>query len=320
MLFGGRTDEVEARRIVEAAAADGVNFIDTADTYTGGRSEEIVGRVIAADRDHWVLATKLANPNGADADKQEPNRRGLSRKWIIQELRASLARLGTDYVDILYLHKEDPDTPLAETVRALADLQRAGAIRYFGVSNHKAWRVAAICGLCDELGIDRPVVCQPLYHALNRAAEVELLPACAAFGLGVVPYSPLARGVLTGKYVEAAPPADSRAASGDKRMLETEFRREAVEAARALAEHARAEGHDPGAWALAFVLANKAVTGLIAGPRTLAQWQVYRDALAIDWTTSDEAAVDAVVPPGATAVPHFVDPAYPVEGRVFTGR
>ena len=133
MMFGARTEEAEARRIITAAAEAGVNLIDTADTYAGGRSEEIVGRAIAADRDHWVLATKLANPNVAG-----PNRRGLSRKWILAEAQASLRRLGTDFIDILYFHKEDPLTPLEKSVRAIADLQRSGAVRYFGLSNFKA--------------------------------------------------------------------------------------------------------------------------------------------------------------------------------------
>ena len=208
MMFGGRTDEDELRRIIDAAAEIGVNFIDTADTYAGGRSEEIVGRAIKADRHRWVLATKLANPNG-----EGPNRRGLSRKWIMEELHTSLRRLDTDFIDILYLHKEDKLTPPEETVRALADLQRSGVIRYFGISNFKAWRIARICAACDAHGIDRPVVSQPRYNIINRSVEVEELPVCGAFGIGVAPYSPTARGVLTGKYaLDAPPPADSRAA------------------------------------------------------------------------------------------------------------
>ena len=135
MTFGARTDEAEAKRIIASAAEAGVNFIDTADTYAGGRSEEITGRAIAADRHRWVLATKLANPNGPG-----PNGRGLSRKWIFQEVQTSLKRLGTDFIDVLYLHKEDALTPLEETVRAIADLQRQGIIRYFGVSNFRSRR------------------------------------------------------------------------------------------------------------------------------------------------------------------------------------
>lgn len=311
MMFGGRTEEADARRIIDSAADMGVNFIDTADTYAGGRSEEIVGRAIAADRHRWVLATKLANPNG-----EGPNRRGLSRKWIMEEAHASLRRLGTDFIDILYFHKEDPLTPLEESVRAVADLRRAGAARYFGVSNFKSWRIARICAICDAEGIDRPVASQPLYHALNRGVEVEHLPACTAFGIGVVPYSPTARGVLTGKYtMDAPPPADSRAAVQDQRMLETEFQPEAVRVADAIARHAEQRGLAPVAFAMAWVLANPLVTSAIAGPRTMEQWQGYLGALEARLDEEDERFVDGLVPAGTTAVHQFIDPRYPVEGR-----
>ncbi len=317
MQFGARTEEADARRIVDHAAERGVNFIDTADTYVNGVSEEIVGRAIAAKRDYWVLATKLAVPIPGEG----PNRKGLSRKWIMEEADASLKRLGTDFIDILYLHREDPGTPLEETVRALGDLQRAGKIRYFGLSNFKAWRMARVCAICDSEGIDRPVVNQPVYHALNRMIEVETLPACADLGLGVFPYSPNARGILSGKYASGeAPPEGSRAAEKSatglyKRLMESEFRPENIAAAKAIAAHAKKRGIDPTAFAVAWVLANPTVTGAIAGPRTLAQWESYLAAFDVTWTAEDEAAVDALIAPGTTAVPQFADPAYPVEGR-----
>ena len=150
-------------------------------------------------------------------------------------------------IDLLYLHKEDHPTPLAETVRALADLIRAGKIRYFGVSNYRSWRVAEICRLCDEAGIDRPIASQPLYNTLNREVEVEHLPACGYFGLGVVPYSPLARGVLTGKYApNVAPPPETRAGRRDRRMMESEWRPESLAIAQEIAEHARSAACRPG--------------------------------------------------------------------------
>ncbi len=313
MMFGGRTDESEARRIIDDAFDNGVNFIDTADAYTMGRSEEIVGRAIRERRHDWILATKLANPMG-----EGPHRRGLSRRWIIEEAHQSLKRLGTDHIDILYLHKEDRDTPLSETVRAIADLQRSGAIRYFGVSNHRSWRVAAICALCDECGIDRPLVSQLYYHALNRTAEVELLPACGYFGLGAVAYSPLARGVLTGKYGAGNAPEGSRASIGDKRMLETEFHPANLAAAEELKRHADARGVSLGALAAAWILANPLVTGLIAGPRTMEQWRSYLESMDISVSAEDEKAVDAVAPPGTTAIPRYTDPAFPIEGRPAT--
>jgi len=163
MNFGGPTDEAESLRLIGISAEAGINFIDTANVYTGGRSEEIVGKAIRGDRHRWVLATKV---NGAFGDG--PNDRGSSRKAIMEAAHRSLARLGTDYIDVYYLHREDRVTPLAESVRAMADLQRAGVIRYFALSNHKSWRVAEICRICDDLGIDRPVASQPYYNAMNR--------------------------------------------------------------------------------------------------------------------------------------------------------
>jgi aryl-alcohol dehydrogenase-like predicted oxidoreductase len=310
MTFGGRTDEGEARRIVDDAFARGVNMIDTADSYTGGRSEEIVGRAINERRNAWILATKLANPMG-----EGPLQRGLSRRWIMEEAHASLKRLGCDHIDILYLHKEDAATPLEETVRAMADLVRSGAIRYFGVSNFKAWRLALICRLCDEIGIDRPIVSQIYYHALNRTAEVEMLPACSHFGVGTLAYSPLARGVLTGKYARGATPSDSRASVGDKRLLETEFHPANLDAGDKLRAHAEQRGVSLSALAAAWVLANPLMSGLVAGPRTFEQWTGYLDALDVAIGAEDERVFDAVTVPGCTAIPGFSDPAYPVEGR-----
>ena len=312
MMFGGPTDENAAFRIVAMARDHGVNFIDTADMYNNGRAETISGRAIAGDREHWVLATKVGNAVG-----EGPNQRGLTRKWVARALEASLGRLGTDYVDIYYLHKEDHDTPLEETVHAMADLLRQGKIRYFGVSNFRSWRVALICRLCDDLGIDRPVVSQPYYNALNRMPETEHLPACGHLGLGVVPYSPLARGVLTGKYdPDAPPPAETRAGRQDRRIMETEWRRESLLIARTLKEHAESRGITPGQFALNWVLNNRLVTAAIAGPRTEAQWRDYQEALDYAFTAEDEALVDSLVTPGHPSTPGYNDPAYPLEGRL----
>ena len=312
MMFGGPTDEAAASRIVASAREAGVNFIDTADVYTEGRSEEIVGRAIKAERSTWVLATKVANPVGPG-----PNDRGLSRRHVVAACEASLKRLGTDAIDIYYLHKEDHATPLGETVRALADLIRAGKIRYFGVSNYRAWRVAEICRLADELGIDRPVVSQPYYNALNRMPEVEHLPACGFYGLGVVPYSPLARGVLTGKYDPSKPPPEgTRAGRQDKRMIETEWRPESLDIAQEIVRHAESRGITPGQFAFAWVLNNRLVTAAIGGPRTEEQWADYVGALSYRFTAEDEALVDNLVAPGHPSTPGYNDPQYPLEGRI----
>ncbi len=315
MMFGGETSEADALAIVARAQAQGVNFIDTADAYNAGRSEEVVGRAIAGERDWWVLATKVANPTGTG-----PNSRGTSRLHIQRAVEACLRRLRVDTIDVLYLHKEEHTTPFEETVRAIADLIRAGKLRYFGLSNYRSWRVAEICRACDDVGIDRPVVNQPLYNALNRMVETEMLPACAHLGLGVFPYSPLARGVLTGKYAPGAAPAEgTRAGRRDRRIMETEWREESLRIAQELAARARARGMTPGQFALAWVLNNRLVTGAIAGPRTLAQWDEYVGALDFRLDAEDEALVDRLVPAGHPSTPGYTDPAYPPEGRVARG-
>src|SRR6202048_1630991 len=311
MMFGGATDEPTSARIIDKAREAGINFIDTADAYSNGASEQVTGRAIARHRQHWVLATKLANPMGGD-----PNRAGLSRRWVMQAAEESLRRLNTDTIDIYYLHKEDHGTPLDETVRAIGDLIRQGKVRYFGISNYRAWRVAEICNICDRLGIDRPVVSQPYYNAMNRMPEVEHFPACGFYGLGIVPYSPLARGVLTGKYAPDAPPdKDSRAGRADKRMMQTEWRPESLQLAQQIRQHAEARGITAGQFAVSWVLNSSFVSAVIAGPRTEQHWDDYLRALDYRSPAEDEALIDRLVASGHPSTPGFNDPAYPIEGR-----
>jgi len=316
MMFGGATDAAASLRIIGRARDAGINFLDTADAYNGGRSEEIVGEALRTGRDAWVLASKIANPMGAGPIGGGPNRRGLSRKWVIEAVDGCLRRLDTDFLDILYLHKEDHATPLEVTVRALADLVRAGKLRHFGVSNYRSWRIAEICALCDEAGIDRPIVSQPCYNALNRQPEVEQLPAAAHFGLGIVPYSPLARGVLVAKYRPGEAPApDTRAGRADRRLLETEWRDESLAIAQTLRAHAESRGGTAIGFALGWVLHNPLVTGCIVGPRTEAQLEEYLAALSYPYDAADEALLDRLVPPGHPSTAGYNDPAYPIEGR-----
>lgn len=311
MMFGGETDEATSKRIIDKAFDQGINFVDTADVYHAGRSEEIVGRAIANRRDSWVVATKFGF-----ATTQGPNEHGQSRKWIVQSVEASLKRLGTDYIDILYFHRALVDVPLDEGVRAIADLIRQGKLRYFGVSNFRGWRIAEAARLADQAGIDRPVASEPLYNIVDRTAEVEQLPSAAHYGVGVVSYSPLARGVLSGKYaVDAPPPADSRAGRGDKRIQQTEWRAESLKIAQTVAAHAAKRGTTSIAFALAWVLANRIVSATIAGPRTEAQWDSYVEALKLELGPDDEKLVDSLVSPGHASTPGYTDPGYPVEGR-----
>ncbi len=313
MMFGGETDEASSKRIIDKAYDQGVNFIDTADVYHAGRSEEIVGRAIAERRDQWVVATKFGFPASPE---RGPNEQGQSRKWIIQSVEASLKRLGTDYIDLLYFHRSLVDAPLDEGVRAISDLIRQGKVRYYGVSNFRGWRIAEICRIADQMGVERPIASEPLYNLVDRTAEVEQLPAAHHYGLGVVPYSPLARGVLSGKYApDTPPPADSRAGRGDKRIHQTEWRPESLKIARTIAEHAAKRGTTSVAFALAWVLKNRLVSSAIAGPRTEAQWDSYVEALTLKLGPEDEALVDSLVPPGHASTPGYTDPGYPIEGR-----
>jgi aryl-alcohol dehydrogenase (NADP+) len=314
MMFGDRADAAAAREIVAHAFDAGVNFIDTADVYANGESERITGDCIRAARGRWILATKAGNPYAGD-DNAPPRTGGLSRRWLFQACDASLARLRADWIDIYYLHKDDTVTPIAETVGAVGDLIRAGKIRYFGVSNYRGWRIAEVMRWCERLSVPQPVVCQPYYNLLNRMPEVEVLPACDYYGLGVAPYSPIARGVLTGKYAGGRTPDDSRAARNDRRILETEFRAESFAVADRLKAHAEATGRSAIAFALAWLWSNRVVTSVIAGPRTLAQWREYVEAIGTPWSADDESLVDSLVTPGHPSTPGFNDPQYPFFGR-----
>ena len=312
MNFGTRTDAATARRIIDAAFDAGINFIDTADAYGDGESERIVGQAIRPQRRHWILATKAGN-----VLTRRPHDGGLSRRWLLAACDDSLARLGVEHIDIYYLHRDDPGTPLAETVGAIGDLIRAGKVRYFGVSNYRGWRIAALVNECRAQGVAPPVVCQPYYNLLNRMPEVEVLPACEHFGVGVAPYSPLARGVLTAKYrADGSGPEDSRAAIRDARFMETEFRAESLAIAAKLARHAKKTGRTLTQFALAWLWANRIVTSIVAGPRTLRQWQDYAGAVGSAWSADDEALVDALVRPGHPSTPGYTDPRYPPTGRI----
>jgi aryl-alcohol dehydrogenase (NADP+) len=308
MMFGDRTDEKQAARIVDSAFDAGVNFIDTADQYAKGESERITGKLIVARRDHWVLATKVGNRMG-----DGPNRVGLGRKWMMQAIDASLRRLGTDYVDIYYLHRDFDDALLEEAVRAMDDIIRSGKARYFGLSNFRGWRIAEIMHLCRSMNIPQPVVCQPYYNAMNRQPEVEILPACRYYGIGVVPYSPLARGALTGKYQPgAAPPAETRAGRSDKRMMETEFREESLEIAQKIKAFAETKGM------------GRAVRGQL-GAEQLRGQRDRRSAYARQYDYRKHSVQARRQKRGAggfhkcarhPSTPGFNDPQYPLSGRI----
>jgi aryl-alcohol dehydrogenase-like predicted oxidoreductase len=311
MMFGDQTDKAEAGRILAHARELGVNFLDTADNYSRGGSETMLGELLQGSRHDWILATKLGN-----SLSDEPNHGRYSRRWVMQAVQDSLRRLRTDHLDILYLHRDYNRMDLEEPLRAIETLLRDGKIRYWGLSNFRGWRIAEMVHGARQINMPGPVVCQPYYNLLNRQPETEIIPVCAHHGIGIVPYSPVARGVLTGKYAPGAlPAADTRAGRSDRRMMETEFREESLRVAQSLAEHCRARGVSPVHFATAWVLANRSVSAVIAGPRTLAQWQDYRGALDCAISAEEEAMVDAWVRPGHPSTPGYTDPAYPLDGR-----
>ena len=285
MMFGEQTPDDEAARIVASAREQGVNFIDTADVYNDGRSEQVLGRLLKGQRHDWVLASKIGNAMG-----QGPNQAHYSRQWLVRGVEASLARLDTDFLDILYLHRDYHEENLEEAVGA-GDLIRAGKLRGFGLSNFRGWRIAEVIRLCAQLGVPQPVVCQPYYNMLNRGPEVEILPACGHYGLGVVPYSPISAACSRAVPAGPGPGADTRAGRGDRRILATEFREESLRT-RSGWSSMPPRAVQPGPFATAWVLANPLVSSVIAGPRTLAQMQDYYAALDLRITPEDETLVD----------------------------
>ncbi|MBM3264509.1 MAG: aldo/keto reductase [candidate division Zixibacteria bacterium] len=312
MAFGGPASETDSIRIIDRALDAGINFIDTANVYNAGESEHILGRALAGRRNRVVVSTKGRGVTGPG-----PNDQGASRGHLLDAVHDSLKRLRTDYIDVYFVHFPDYTTPMDETLRALDDCVRAGKIRYVACSNHYAWQV------CEAIWISREnhwvsfSAVQPLYNLVNRDAEVELFPFCRAYGVGVVSYSPLARGVLSGKYrAGEPPPADSRAGRGDKRIMQAEYRAESFAIADALNPLADAHQATLTQFALAWVLANPVVSSAIIGPRTLAQLEDNLGAIEVTVTPEDETAIDGLVPPGEHTGKGYNDPMYPVRGRM----
>ena len=271
MMFGhtptAPTDESTSRRIIDTFLATGGNFIDTANRYTGGESEEVVGRAISDKRDEVVLATKGFMPIG-----DGPNDRGLGRKYLTRALEGSLRRLGTDYVDVYQCHGSDPDTPIEETMATLHGFVESGKVRYIGCSNWTGSQIVEAQWAAARAGGTPFVSLQPPYSLTARGIEEDVLPACQRHGLGTMIYSPLGGGILTGKYKRGEePPADSRFARGGVwgRMLDEK----GLEAADEVGKVAAELGATPTAVAIAWVLARRGVTSVIIGPRTFDQYQ-----------------------------------------------
>jgi len=303
MMFGewGTKDHDESIRIIRRALDAGINFIDTADVYSAGESEEIVGKSIAGRRDDIVLATKVHMPMG-----DEHNRRGNSRRWIIAEAENSLRRLGTDWIDVYQVHRYDPGVDLEVTLGALTDLVRAGKIRHFG---HSTWPVSAIVEAqwtAERRALDRPWTEQPTYSILTRGIEKDVLPTCSRYGYGVLSYSPLAGGWLSGRYrrdEQTGPmsPARQRLANRfDLSLLENQRK---LDAAEALAQLAGQAGISLIELAVAFVLRHPAITSAIIGPRTMDHLESQLPAAEVRLSDDALNAIDRIVAPGVTLNP-----------------
>jgi len=301
MNFGkiGRTTQDDATALVDAALEAGINLIDTADMYSAGESEELVGKAIAGRREDIVLATKAGLPMG-----DERNHRGASRRWLVTELDNSLRRLGVDHVDLYQIHRWDPRTGDEETLSALTDLQRAGKIRHFGSSTFPAYRIVQAQWAARENHLGRYVTEQPSYSILQRGVETHVLPVTEEYGLGVLVWSPLASGWLSGAVREGREVTTSRSALMPQRFdTAVPANRARLDAVEQLAKLADEAGLTMIQLALGFVTAHPAVTSALIGPRTLDH--LHSQLVAADTVLSADLldAIDAIVAPGIDLAP-----------------
>jgi aryl-alcohol dehydrogenase-like predicted oxidoreductase len=310
MMFGawGERDHDTSIKIIHAALDAGINFIDTADVYSQGESEIIVGKALAGGRrDDIILATKVHSQMGVPADapagaKGDPNRRGNSRRWIVSEVENSLRRLGTDWIDLYQIHRPDPSTDVEETLSALTDLQRQGKIRAFGSSTFPAYQMVEAHWTAERRGLARFVTEQPPYSMLVRGIEADVLPVAQKYGMGVLPWSPLAGGWLTGRYRKGQDvPKSTRSSRLPQRYdLSTPENQRKLDAADALARLADEADLSLIHMALAFVLQHPAVTAPIIGPRTLDHLQSQIGAVDVTLPADLLNRIDEIVPPGVT--------------------
>jgi aryl-alcohol dehydrogenase-like predicted oxidoreductase len=303
MMFGawGNPDHDESTKIIHAALEAGINFIDTADVYGAGESEEIVGKALGAGRrDDVVLATKFHNPMGED-----PNRRGNSRRWIMRAVEDSLRRLNTDWIDLYQVHRPDPSTDIEETLSALSDLVQQGKIRYIGSSTFPASEIVEAQWTARDRRLQRFVTEQPPYSILVRGVEADVLPTCRRYGMGVIPWSPLAGGWLSGRWRQGADAPDSTRAQRlparyDLSVPANQRKLEAVEQLARLADEA---GMTLIQLAIAFVINHPAVTAAIIGPRTMEHLESQLAALDVTLTDDILDRIDEIVPPGVNVNP-----------------
>lgn len=301
MNFGNPTDKTESFRIIEAALSSGVNLFDCADVYAEGESEKILGEAFSLNRKRQeVFITSKVFMRTGDG----PNDAGNSKHHILAACENSLRRLKTDYIDIYYLHRTDFGVPQEETLAALDLLVRQGKVRHIGCSTHPPWRVVEACWIADRHRYPKFTSEQPPYNLLDRRAETEIIPMCEAYDLGIICWSPLAQGVLAGRYRDARQiPPDSRGAF--KKVYGERITRQGIEVAQRLAERAAVRGCTLPRLAVAWVLHQPGITGTIIGPRTLGHFEDLIGAVEVSLDASDLEFCDTLVPPGTHVSDHF---------------
>ncbi|MBZ0298397.1 MAG: aldo/keto reductase [Anaerolineae bacterium] len=309
MNFGAQTPEDESIQIIHYALDQGVNFVDTANVYSRGISEQVVGKALKGRRDQVVLATKVHGRMADDNVLAEGN----NRRHIIEQCEASLKRLQTDHIDLYQLHRPQSDMPIDETLRAMDDLIRAGKVRYVGTSSFAAWQVMESLWAAKELGLNRFVTEQPPYHLLDRSIERELIPMAQTYGIGILPWSPLARGFLSGKYKRGeAIPGDSRLArdgSNNNTLFQKRTQKHfsdlaygVLDVVEALAEE---KGCTPAQVAMAWLIRQPGVTSPIVGPRTMAHFEDNLGAVNVEITDADRARLDEASTPEEAIVSYY---------------
>lgn len=304
MMFGAKAELDESMTMIDRAIDAGINFIDTANIYTRGRSEDFVGQALARNgkRDRVVLATKVHGK----MDDADPNAWGNQRRHIVMQCEASLKRLRTEWIDLYQIHRPNTDIPIDETLRALDDLVRAGKVRYLGTSTFAAWQLVESLWASRELGLNRFICEQPPYHLLDRRIERELVPMAITYGFAIIPWAPQASGFLTGKYRRGQDvPKDVRVQPGSGVRADHFFTEPTWRVIDTLDELAKAKGVTMGQLALAWCLNQPGITSPITGPRTLAQLDENLGAINVTITDEDRKRIDEVSRPGRALVPYY---------------
>jgi aryl-alcohol dehydrogenase-like predicted oxidoreductase len=303
MMFGGKTEPEPSMDIIDRALDGGINFLDTANVYSRGRSEEVTGQALKRNgkRQRVVLATKVHGR----MDDDDPNMMGNQRRHIIEQCEASLRRLQTDYIDLYQIHRPSSDIPVDEMLRALDDLIRAGKVRYIGTSTFAAWQMVESLWVSKELHLNRFVSEQPPYHLLDRRIEREMIPVAQAYGWAILPWSPLAGGFLTGKYSRGQERTEGTRFSQSNEWNDRHFTDRAFDVLETATQLAEEKGVSVSQFALAWCAQQPGVTSPIIGPRTMEQLEDNLAAAAVQLTDEDRQRIDAVIPPGTEVVSYY---------------